>query len=366
VCGCLTGVRAVVIHPDDAVITHQATVALGRQRQTRMVGRGRQGGGAGYDVDRAKCHERELGEWLRQNGVGERTQKVYGGRVAAFGRFLKDAGLPQQVTGNAVAQYVKARVEYGVRLSTVEGDVAALQREVQLEGGDLFGDTVVQLALKCAGRLAQAGGVVQKLPLLREHMEVLLGQVAQERDAFVRCRDAALWGVGWAGMLRVSELVGLRWEHVKIFEQGLMLYMPRSKTDQAGEGAWVFIARVETRRVLRQLDPVGAMRRLAELVGRPLSGPVFPARVGASEAMSKTTVAVRLRRYLVAAGVRQPELYAPHSLRRGGATEAARQGLSLRQIQVLGRWKSDVVRQYVYVSPARVWEQSLRLLRGRR
>jgi hypothetical protein len=43
-------------------------------------------------------------------------------------------------------------------------------------------------------------------------------------------------------MFRSSELVGIRWEDVREHRRGLLLYAPRSKTDQAGEGAWVFIA----------------------------------------------------------------------------------------------------------------------------
>ena len=132
----------------------------------------------------------------------------------------------------------------------------------------------------------------------------------------------------------------------------MLIYVPRSKTDQAGEGAWVFIACCEE----EAMCPVQALWRLRRLAvqdacGDPV-GPVFTAREGKQQRLRKTTVGVRLRKALEKVGVQDWDLYAAHSLRRGGATWAVQQGVSVRQILVMGRWKSDVVRQYLYHSPA--------------
>jgi integrase len=45
------------------------------------------------------------------------------------------------------------------------------------------------------------------------------------------------------------------------------------------------------------------------------------------------------------------DLYAAHSLRRGGATWAVNHGVSVRQVMAMGRWKSNVVREYLYHAP---------------
>eukprot|EP00775_Hariotina_reticulata_P006070 gene6070-6309_t len=40
----------------------------------------------------------------------------------------------------------------------------------------------------------------------------------------------------------------------------------------------------------------------------------------------------------------------------GGATHAAQVGVPVRFVQLMGRWKSDVVRLYMYASPSQEWE----------
>jgi hypothetical protein len=58
------------------------------------------------------------------------------------------------------------------------------------------------------------------------------------------------------------------------------------------------------------------------------------------------------------------QLYAAHSLRRGGATWAVRQGIPVRQVMVMGRWKSDVIREYLYCSVDAVMQASKQMQRG--
>jgi integrase len=306
----------------------------------------------------------ELDAWLNAHDVAPSTQRQYDGRVRTYEQFCRDAALPQAVTPLAVAAFIKARVDFGVRLSTIEGDVAALSREARSQGWDLSGEPMIKQALKCASRLAGVGGPHQKLPLLAEHMRRLLRQVAQRTDTFLRARDTALFTIGWAGMFRVSELVGLRWEHIQSFPTGVMMLIPTSKTDQSGQGSYVFISRTAAVGCGAGIDPVTALEALAAVQGHPAAGPVFTARPQGSGALSKTTVGVRLREYIQAAGIQRPDLYACHSLRRGGATEAARMDLALRHIQLMGRWRSDAVRQYLYSSPSEAWQLSARLLQA--
>jgi len=53
---------------------------------------------------------------------------------------------------------------------------------------------------------------------------------------------AALFAVGWCGMMRSSELVAMQWEDVRLDEQGVRIRVPKSKTDSRGAGSWVFLA----------------------------------------------------------------------------------------------------------------------------
>ena len=54
-------------------------------------------------------------------------------------------------------------------------------------------------------------------------------------------RDRALLLVGFAGAFRRSELVGIDVEHVEFVAEGMVVTLPRSKTDQEGAGRKVGI-----------------------------------------------------------------------------------------------------------------------------
>eukprot|EP00878_Enallax_costatus_P029243 GHUV01031690.1.p2 GENE.GHUV01031690.1~~GHUV01031690.1.p2 ORF type:complete len:168 (+),score=6.39 GHUV01031690.1:522-1025(+) len=166
-----------------------------------------------------------------------------------------------------------------------------------------------------------------------------------------------MFQLAWAGMLRSSELVGFDWSHVYYPSVGgVLLFLPHSKTDP-GEGAWVVLAPGHG-----VVDPARALRRLQDLKGGDrASGPVFRPRLGATGALAKGTVAIRLRKALERTGVASWRLYAAHSLRRGGATQAVACGVSLRLIKLMGRWKSDIVRECLYCSPSQVMEASARM-----
>src|ERR1019366_9155593 len=54
-------------------------------------------------------------------------------------------------------------------------------------------------------------------------------------------RDRALLLVGFAGAFRRSELVELRYQDVRFTDEGLIVTIPKSKTDQEAEGQTVGI-----------------------------------------------------------------------------------------------------------------------------
>jgi integrase len=250
------------------------------------------------------------------------------------------------------------------KLSTISVTMASLRRwSAQVwEFGELMDQPEVRHALKVARRLA-VRDQRQKLPLAAVDLVAVLRELRQRGGStFVTARDSALFVVGWAGLLRSSELVGLDWEDVHFTRGGeVMLYLPRSKTDP-GAGAWVFLGAGSD----GDVDPAGCLRDLQRLAGgRSAAGPVFRPFVASVARLSKTTVGVRLKKALARAGVPAAELYAAHSLRRGGATHAARSGVHTRLIQVMGRWKSDAVRAYLYTSPEQLFRASAAMLAAR-
>eukprot|EP00775_Hariotina_reticulata_P001773 gene1773-biopygen3211 len=290
------------------------------------------------------------------------THKAYDVHQRQYRDFCERMKRPAIPEPHTLAQFVVGRAMNGYALSTIEQGVYAVARwGADLGKEHLSSDFEVRRALKVAAKTAVPKGH-QKLPLDRRDLRrVVYHLVGAARDGFVHVRDRALFLLGWAGMFRSSELVGLKWCDVSFTPSaGALLHISRSKTDQGGRGALVFIAPC-THEVL--MCPVAALKRLRGLVGTS-DGPVFTSRAGQPDALAKTTVAIRLRKALQAVGVSDWDLYAAHSLRRGGATWAVRQGVSWRRVQVMGRWKSDVVREYLYCSADAMWQASAQQQQG--
>ncbi|TCJ32398.1 integrase [Parafrankia sp. BMG5.11] len=156
-------------------------------------------------------------------------------------------------------------------------------------------------------------------------------------------RDRALLLVGFAGCLRRSELVGLDTADLVETDDGLVVTVRRSKTDQESAGAQVGLAYGS----YRPTCPVRAWRgwvAAAAAAGTPLAGGAAfrgvnrHGQVGAGR-LYPGSVARIVQRRVAAAGL-DPADFAGHSLRSGFATAAARAGVTDRSIMRQGRWRS--------------------------
>ena len=135
--------------------------------------------------------------------------------------------------------------------------------------------------------------------------------------------DIALASVLSDAGLRVSEAVQLRWRDVLDTETGAgLVYIERSKTDQAGEGAYVAIT-PETLTALKQLRQDSGVMTDAD-------APVF--------GLAISQISRRVDSMARAAGL--GEGYSSHSGRVGLAIRMTRRGAPLQAVQTHGRWKS--------------------------
>jgi integrase len=159
-------------------------------------------------------------------------------------------------------------------------------------------------------------------------------------------RDRAVLLLGFAGAFRRSELVALDVEDLTWSDEGLVVLVRRSKTDQEGAGRQVGIpygSRPET-------CPVRAVH--AWLADSGLTtGPLFR-RIDRHEHLGRSrladkTVARTVKAAAQAAGL-DPQRYAGHSLRAGLATSAAQAGVAERVIMAQTGHKSlPMVRKYI-------------------
>lgn len=157
-------------------------------------------------------------------------------------------------------------------------------------------------------------------------------------ESLVGLRTRALLVVGFAGAFRRSELVALDVADVTFTDDGVVIGVRRSKTDQQGNGTTVGLPFGSNPLTC----PVRALR--AWLTAAQLTdGPLFRAFArhgGRMEGrLADGDVARIVKRAANAAGL-DPKRYSGHSLRAGLATAAARAGKSDRAIMAQGRWKT--------------------------
>lgn len=157
-------------------------------------------------------------------------------------------------------------------------------------------------------------------------------------------RDRALLLIGFAGALRRSELVAIRVEHLVWTQEGVTITIPKSKTDQEGQGQAVAIPNG------RQLRPVDALLEWLQVSGIN-DGPVFRClrRGGhlAPEALDADSVARLVKDYARRTGL-DPSHFSAHSLRSGFLTSAALAGANVLKMAEVSRHKKlDTLRGYV-------------------
>jgi len=180
-------------------------------------------------------------------------------------------------------------------------------------------------------------------------------------------RDRALLLLAFTSALRRSELAALDVADLEPDPAGLVVHIRRSKTDTAGEGAYIGIPHASRPRLCAVVAVHAWLDRLAALTGTArdeLSGPVLrpvdrrgqlgslgASRHGPDARLSAAAVRDAVVRRARAAGLSPAHgerFFSAHSTRSGFATQAAANGAGERAIMDQGRWKSlQVARSYI-------------------
>jgi integrase len=182
----------------------------------------------------------------------------------------------------------------------------------------------------------------EKAPLIAADIREM---VATLPDSLIGKRDRALLLLGFAGAFRRSEPVGLNIEDLAFTEDGMVVLLRRSKTDQEGQGRKVGIPSLPT----SDACPVRAVRAWMEASGIT-AGPLFrPVACGGrlqSARLSNNAVAEVVKHRLPAG--RDTAKFAGHSLRAGFVTSAADGGASIKAImRQTGHRSLETVMRYM-------------------
>ena len=232
-----------------------------------------------------------------------------------------------------LAAYAAELAEDGKSMSTIRLAIAAIvdaHRRVGLESPQTSGVT------ETLRGLSRQLGVSQKQarPLDADALAAIRataftprttrgGSLETEETALRRGRlDIALASVMSDAGLRISEATALRWRDVTDAEDGAgLVYIERSKTDQAGEGAYVVITP----------DTLAALKQLRQDSEAWSDDDIL-------FGLSMSQISRRVDSMARAAGL--GEGYSGHSGRVGLAIRMTRRGAPLQAVQTHGRWKS--------------------------
>ncbi len=279
-----------------------------------------------------------------QDSKAKNTRRAYRADWADFNLWCNEHGrIALPATPDTVALYLTACAQ-GLKPSTIQRRLASISEAHKAAGHESPTSSPVVRAVWQGIRREKGVATVGKSPTLTADVRKMIEHLPDGK--LLSARDRALLLIGYAGAMRRSELVALDVEDVVQTEEGLVVTIQRSKTDQVGAGRKVGIPYGS--------DPLTCpVRALAKwkAASRVTDGALFRAvdRHGnvSVERLSDQTVARVVKRSIQAAG-KDAASFAGHSLRAGLATQAAMSGVSERAIQDQTGHKSlPILRRYI-------------------
>lgn len=168
-------------------------------------------------------------------------------------------------------------------------------------------------------------------------------------DTMIGLRNRAMLAIGFLGGFRRSELVGMRVEHLTFEEEGVVILLPRSKTDQEGMGKERALPYAEDPRLCAPT----LLRKWLEMA-RISRGHIWRTGRGGwwniDKPITDGAFAKMLKQSMQDAGL-DIRRYSAHSLRSGIATHLALDGADLRSIQGhLGHATDKMTARYVRIA----------------
>lgn len=265
-----------------------------------------------------------------ENALSENTRKAYRADIEHYQTW----GGTVPANSERIAAYLSDHAS-SLSIATLQRRLVSIAKAHTMQGlPDPVKSDLVKLAMRGIRRV-HGKPQAQVAPIVKEDLVVMLSHIP---DTLKGKRDRALLMLGFCGALRRSELVALRCTDMETVSQGIIITLPRSKTDQMGNGRKIGIPNGRGR-----ICPVQSVKDWLVHSGAN-NGYVFRSITKGgviSEApLSDRAVADIIKHYAQNAGL-DPNRYAGHSLRAGLATSAAQHGISSWKIRQQTGHKSD-------------------------
>lgn len=305
--------------------------------------------------ERARARQERLELYLG-NLYAENTEAAYRGDWRHWLEWCEENQRePMPASSQDVLDYLLDHAE-SLKPSTLERRLVTIGKAHKTFGEEPpTRDDRVKQAFK--GLIRTHGRRVKRAaPLLARDMRALLEASREHQDRLIGLRDEVLLLVGWFGAFRQSELVAIDLAHLtEESDSEWSILVPRSKTDQGGEGKKKWL----TRQARPRYCPIQTIERWREAagLGEQDQGPLLRG-VGRwedirQEGLRPQAVTASIRRVAGLAGY-EPRAFSGHSLRRGFCVQAAMNGASLDEIMAQTHHRDiSTVMKYIEEANAR-------------
>lgn len=271
--------------------------------------------------------------------TSDNTRKAYRSDI----RHYETWGGKLPATAEILANYLSFYAEK-LNPRTLQRRLVALKHWHTYQG---FPDPTIHPAIHktITGILRAHGKPKDKARALLPDELARIHKYLKSKNTLAALRDDALLQIGFFGALRRSELVAIKYEHIKWEKAGIEIILPSSKTDQTHKGQYCVIPYGN-----ETLCPIRALKNWLDQ-SQINSGPIFRRIISdhiGERALTPLAVNHILKARACSVNIADSAMLSSHSLRRGFATSAARSGAQLPAIMRAGRWKqTNTVMEYI-------------------
>ncbi len=263
------------------------------------------------------------------------TLRAYQADFKDFSLFCLKNGFSSMPTEPKILALYLTFLSATSKFSTLKRRIASISVIHRIKGHYL--DIKHPIIMENLHGIKRVKGTAQKSkkPLLINNLKNIINAIDEKKiPEKKKFRDKALILIGFSGGFRRSELVNIDFDDLEFVNEGVKIFIRRSKTDQSGEGMIKAIPYFEN----KKFCPVTKLKDWINY-SNIKSGKIFE--------ISDKSVSLIIKNYASFSGL-DPNKYGGHSLRSGFATSAAEFGVEERNIMAMtGHKTTQMVRRYI-------------------
>ena len=270
-----------------------------------------------------------------KNSKAANTLRAYKADFKDFTAFCVKNGLNSMPTEPKILSLYLTHLSSTSKFSTLKRRIASISVIHKIKGHYL--DTKHPLIMENLHGIKRVKGSNQKSkkPISINDLKLIVKAINQsDQSENKKIRDKGIILIGFSGGFRRSELVNIEYDDVEFVDEGVKIFIKRSKTDQSGEGMIKAIPYFEN----KDYCPVVNLKKWIDQ---------SQIKIGKIFDISDKSVALIIKKYATLSGL-DANRYGGHSLRSGFATSTAESGAEERNIMAMtGHKTTQMVRRYI-------------------